>query len=67
MLKDAKTKAGSNLIIECDSGIKKLYQVIYNMSGKCSINPLSDLDSDKELAKKFAHFLIKRLKQPGTY
>ena len=56
MFKDAKTKAVSNLIMECDRDIKKLYQVIYNMMGKHSINPLPDLDSDKELANKFAEF-----------
>ena len=62
MLKDAKTEAASNLIIECDSDIKKLYQVIYKMMGICSINPLPDLDSDKELANKFTDFFIKKIK-----
>ena len=62
MLKDAKTKVLSNLIIERDMNIKKLYQVIYNMMDKCSINPLPGLDSDEELPNKFADFFIKRIK-----
>ena len=46
MLKDAKTEAVSNIIMECDRDIKKHYQVIYNMTGKHSINPLPDSDSE---------------------
>ena len=56
MLKDAKISSVSNLIIECGRDVKKLYQVIYNMTGKCSINPLPNSDSDKKLADNFAHF-----------
>ena len=40
MLKEAKIGTVSNLIIECDRDVKKLYQVIYNMTDKHSINPL---------------------------
>ena len=59
MIKDAKTKAVSNLIMECDRDITKFYQVIYNVTGKHSLNPLPDSDSDKELANNFADFFIK--------
>ena len=62
MLKDAKTMAVSNLIMECDRDIKKLYQVIYNMTGKHSIKPSPDSDSDKELANNFAEFFINKIK-----
>ena len=61
MLKEAKTNAVSNLILECDRDIRKLYQVIYNMTGKHSINPLPDSDSDTELADKFAYFFINKI------
>ena len=61
MLKEAKTNAVISLIIECDRDIRKLYQVIYNMTGKHSINPLPDSDSDKELADKFAYFFISKI------
>ena len=57
MLKEAKTNAVSNLIMECDRDIRKVYQVIYNMTGKHSINPLPDSDSDKELGRKISMFL----------
>ena len=30
------------IFMECDRDIKMLYQVIYNMMGKHSINPLPD-------------------------
>ena len=56
MLKEAKIGTVSNLIIECDRDVRKLYQVIYNMTGKCSINPLPNSDSDKNLADNFASF-----------
>ena len=62
MFKDAKTKAVSNLIMECDRDIKKLYQVIYNMTGKHSINSLPDSDSEEELANNFAYFFINKIK-----
>ena len=61
MLKKAKTNAVSNHIMECDRDIRKLYQIIYNMTGKHSINPLPDLDSNKELADKFAYFFINKI------
>ena len=48
------------LALECDRDTKKLYQVIYNMTGKCSINPLPDSDSDKELANNLADFFINK-------
>ena len=32
------------------------------MTGKCSINPLPVSDSDKELANKFANFIINKIK-----
>ena len=62
MLKDAKISSVSNLIIECGRDVKKLYQVIYNMTGKCSINPLSNSDSDKKLADNFANFFIDKIR-----
>ena len=48
--------------MECDRDIKKLYPVIYNMAGKCSVNPLPDSNSDKELANNFADFFINTIK-----
>ena len=51
--------------MECGRDIRKLYQVIYNMTGKHSINPLPDLDSDKELADKFAYFFINKIRVIG--
>ena len=63
MLKVAKAEAVSKLIMECDRGIKKLYQVIYNLTGKYSINPLQDSDRDKELADKFADLFINKIKE----
>ena len=62
MLKETQTNAVSNLITECDRDIRMLYQVIYNMTGKHSINPLPDSDSDKELAGKSAYFFINKIK-----
>ena len=62
MHKEAKTNAVSNLITECDRDIRKLYQVIYNMTGKHSINPLPDSDSDKELANKISYFFINKIR-----
>ena len=62
MFKDAKTKAVSNLIMECDRDIKMLYHVIYNMTGKHCINPLPDSDSDEELANNFPDFFINKIK-----
>ena len=35
---------------------------MYNMAGKCSINPLPDSDSDKELENNFADFFINKNK-----
>ena len=58
---DAKISSVSNIIIECGRDVKKLYQVIYNMTGKCSINPLPNSDSDKKLADNFANFLLIKL------
>ena len=48
--------------MECDRNIKKLYQVIYDMTGKHSISPLPDSDSNKELANNFADFFINMIK-----
>ena len=62
MLKEIKTNAVSNLIMECDRDIRKLYQIIYNITGKHSISPLPDLDSNKELADKFAYFFINKIR-----
>ena len=62
MLKEAKIGTVSNLIMECDRDIKKLYQVIYNMTGKHSINPLPNSDSDKNLANDFASFFINKIR-----
>ena len=61
MLKDAKISSVSSLIIECDRDVKKLYRVIYNMTGKHSINPLPSSHSDKKLADNFANFLSIKL------
>ena len=62
MLKEAKTNAVNNLIMECDRDIRNLYQVIYNMMGKHFINSLPDSDSDKELVDKFAYFFINKIR-----
>ena len=62
MLKDVKISSVSNLIIECDRDVKKLYQVIYNMTGKHSINPLPSSDSDKTLSDNFANFFIDKIR-----
>ena len=71
MLKVAKTEAVSNLIMKCDRDIKKLYQFIYNMMKKYSINPLTDSEGDKEHANKFTGFFINKIKgirdQLGKY
>ena len=62
MLKEAKINTVSNLIMECYRDIRKLYQVIYNITDKHSINPLPDSDSDKELADTFACFFINKIR-----
>ena len=62
MLKEAKIGTVSNPIIECDRDIKKLYQVIYNMTGKHSLNPLPISDNDKNLADDFASFFINKIR-----
>ena len=62
MLKEAKIGTVSNLVMESDRDIKKLYQVIYNMTTKHSINPLPNSDSDKNLANNFASFFINKIR-----
>ena len=61
MLKEAKTDTVSKLIIECDRDVKKLYRVIYNITGKHSINPLPNADCEEELADDFASFFIDKI------
>ena len=62
MLKEAKINSVSKLIIECGRDVKKLYQVIYNMTGKCSLNPLPNSDNDKDLADNFANYFIDKIR-----
>ena len=64
MFRDAKTKAVSNLIMECDRDIKKssIKSFITWQANKHSINPLPDSDSDKKLANNFNDFFINKNK-----
>ena len=62
MLKEAKINSVSKLIIECGRDVKKLYQVIYNMTGKRSLNPLPNSDNDKDLADNFANYFIDKIR-----
>ena len=62
MLKEAKINSVSKLIIKCGRDVKKLYQVIYNMTGKCSLNPLPNSDNDKDLADNFANYFIDKVR-----
>ena len=62
MLKEVKINSVSKLIIECGRDVKKLYQVIYNMAGKCSLNPLPNSDNDKDLADNFANYFIDKIR-----
>ena len=48
--------------MECDRDIRELYKVIYNITGKYSIKPLSDSDSDKELTDKLVYFFINKIR-----
>ena len=62
MPEQAKIGTVSNLIIACYWDIKKFYWVIYNMTGKHSINLLPNSDNDKNLADNFASFFINKIR-----
>ena len=60
-LSESKVKHINSLIDQCDRDPKKLFQLVSNLTGKNTDNPLPESSSDEELANEFASFFLNKI------
>ena len=60
MLCEIKKEKITAKVLECDRDLKKLYDLVSNLTGTKADNPLPEHNDSEQLANEFADFLWKR-------
>ena len=61
MLAGSKIRTISEKVVGCGSDMKKLYNLVNNITGRVKINPMPPGKSDKLLADEFADYFLSKI------
>ena len=60
-LNKSKIEHINKLVIDCDHNVKKLFDLVSNLTGSKTENPMPNSESDKVLANTFADFFLEKI------
>ena len=61
ILRHTKSNVLTAKILDCGRDMKKLFSLVFNITGTKPQNPMPDGESDEELSEKFASFFTKKI------
>ena len=63
ILREIKMEKITAKVLECDRNLKKLYDLVSNLTGTKVVNPLPEHNDSEQLANEFADFFMEKIRK----